>query len=213
MTDVFGTDPTDRQPTEDAQVSSEESQAPQSLNEEGLGQVDQAPAGEEGEVTGSAPLQETAAAGDDQSDRVTELENTVAERTQDLQRLQAEYVNYKRRVDRDRNLARQAGIESVVADLLPVLDSIDLARQHKDNSQGFELVADSLTKVAQKHGLSSFGAVGDAFDPVMHDALMQAPMADGQPVTETTVSQVIQTGYKLGDRVLRPARVGVANPE
>lgn len=203
MTDVFGADPTDRKPTEDAQVSSEESQAPQSLNEEG----------EAGEVTGSAPPQDTAEAEDDQSDRVTELENTVAERTQDLQRLQAEYVNYKRRVDRDRNLARQAGIESVVADLLPVLDSIDLARQHKDNSQGFELVADSLAKVAQKHGLSSFGAVGDAFDPVMHDALMQAPMADGQVVTETTVSQVLQTGYKLGDRVLRPARVGVANPD
>lgn len=144
-------------------------------------------------------------------DREAELEQLVSERTADLQRLQAEYVNYKRRVDRDRALAKQSGAESVVSDLLPVLDSIDLARQHDDMTQGFEMVADVLGKLANKHGLVSFGAVGDAFDPTLHEALMQVPL-EGQEVTETTVSQVMQIGYKLGDRVLRPARVAVANP-
>lgn len=144
-------------------------------------------------------------------DREAELEQLVNERTADLQRLQAEYMNYKRRVDRDRALAKQSGAESVVSDLLPVLDSIDLARQHDDMTQGFEMVADALGKLANKHGLVSFGAVGDAFDPTLHEALMQVPL-EGQEVTETTVSQVMQIGYKLGDRVLRPARVAVANP-
>jgi molecular chaperone GrpE len=96
----------------------------------------------------------------------------VAERTADLQRLQAEYVNYKKRVDRDRDLARQAGIEAVVNDLLPVLDSIDAAKQHDELAGGFKLVADELEKVAAKYGLTAFGEVGDAFDPHLHDALM-----------------------------------------
>ena len=135
----------------------------------------------------------------------------AAERTADLQRLQAEYVNYKRRVDRDRSLSRRAGIEAVVADLMPVLDSISLAREHDDLSGGFKMVADELEKVAAKHGLTSFGVVGDVFDPNRHDALMEIPM-DGD-VEVTTISQVMQQGYVLGERVIRPARVGVANPK
>lgn len=136
----------------------------------------------------------------------------AAERTADLQRLQAEYVNYKRRVDRDRLLARQAGIESIVADLMPVLDSIALAREHDDLGGGFKMVADELEKVATKHGLAAFGKVGDVFDPNRHDALMEVPLEDTD-VTVTTISQVMQQGYALGDRVIRPARVGVANPK
>lgn len=164
------------------------------------------------QADGAAATEEAATeATQAEPDREAELEQLVSERTADLQRLQAEYVNYKRRVDRDRALAKQAGAESVVSDLLPVLDSIDLARQHDDMTQGFEMVADALGKLANKHGLVSFGAVGDAFDPTLHEALMQVPL-EGQEVTETTVSQVMQIGYKLGDRVLRPARVAVANP-
>ncbi len=134
----------------------------------------------------------------------------AAERTGDLQRLQAEYVNYKRRVDRDRLLARQSGVEAVAGDLMPVLDSIALAREHDDLSGGFKLVAEELEKVAAKHGLTTFGAVGDVFDPNRHDALMEVPME--AEVTVTTVSQVMQQGYALRDRIIRPARVGVANP-
>lgn len=141
--------------------------------------------------------------------REQELEQLVSERTADLQRLQAEYVNYKKRVDRDRAHARQAGVESVVSELLPVLDSIEMARQHDDLAGGFKMVADELEKVAGKHGLSSFGQIGDPFDPQHHEALMQVPM-DGVEVT--TVSQVMQRGYTLHGRVIRPARVAVAEP-
>ena len=134
----------------------------------------------------------------------------ATERTGDLQRLQAEYVNYKRRVDRDRLLSRQSGIEAVVSDLLPVLDSISLAREHDDLSGGFKMVAEELEKVAAKHGLTAFGSVGDVFDPNQHDALMEIPM--DEEVSVTTISQVMQQGYALRDRIIRPARVGVANP-
>ena len=144
--------------------------------------------------------------------RISELEGKLAERTTDLQRLGAEYVNYKKRVDRDRLQARQSGVEIVVNDLLPVLDSIDLARQHDDITQGFQMVADELTRITTKHGLVSFGQVGEPFDPNFHEALMHAPLDDGTEVAVTTVSQVIQTGYRLHDRIVRPARVAVADP-
>ena len=119
-------------------------------------------------------------------------------------------MNYKKRVDRDRDLARQAGVERVLTDFLPVLDSIALAKQHDDVAGGFKLVADELEKVTTRHGLVAFGEVGDAFDPVRHDALMAVPM--DEPVEVVTVSQVMQQGYELGGRVIRPARVAVANP-
>ncbi|WP_130864687.1 nucleotide exchange factor GrpE [Acidipropionibacterium timonense] len=142
--------------------------------------------------------------------RESELEAMLAERTEDLQRLQAEYVNYKRRVDRDRALSRQGGVEKVVSDLMPVLDSIAMARQHGELEGGFKLVADELEKVASAHGLRSFGQIGEEFDPRLHEALMQLPLAGA---TVTSVSQVMQPGYMIGDRVLRPARVAVSDPD
>ena len=142
--------------------------------------------------------------------KIGELEELAAERTVDLQRLQAEYVNYKKRVDRDRALSRLSGIESVVLDLLPVLDSIEAAREHDELTGGFKLVADELERLTAKYGLSAYGEVGESFDPNVHEALMQVPM-DGVDVT--TVSAVMQKGVRLNDRVLRPARVGVAEPE
>jgi len=134
----------------------------------------------------------------------------LAERTLDLQRLQAEYANYKKRVDRDRDQARQRGIEAVVVDLLPVLDGIDAAEAHGELTGGAKMLADELAKVAAKYGLVAYGAEGDAFDPHVHEALMhlQKPGYDVM-----SVAQVFQRGYKLGDRVVRPARVGVADPE
>jgi molecular chaperone GrpE len=134
----------------------------------------------------------------------------VAERTADLQRLQAEYVNYKRRVDRDRSRMREMGVEAVTLDLLPVLDSIEAAREHDELSGGFKLVADELGKISAKYGLVFYGEIGDVFDPNIHEALLQMPHPE--PVEEPTVAAVMQKGVKLGDRVIRPARVGVANP-
>ncbi|MBK8458872.1 MAG: nucleotide exchange factor GrpE [Micropruina sp.] len=142
--------------------------------------------------------------------KISELEELASERTADLQRLQAEYVNYKRRVDRDRTLARQGGIEAVVLDLLPVLDSVEGAREHNELTGGFRLVADELEKITAKYGLETYGEVGDPFDPQIHEALMQVPMPG---VEVATCSAIMQKGVKLNDRVLRPARVGVADPE
>lgn len=152
------------------------------------------------------PATEAAPAAEDAVD----YEQLYNERTEDLQRVTAEYVNYKRRVDRDRGVAKQQGIEKVVNDLLPVLDAIALAKQHDDLAEGSKMIVDELEKVTSKHGLVQFGAVGEAFDPVKHEALMQMPL--DEPVEVATVSQVIQPGYELGGRVIRPARVAVANP-
>ena len=148
----------------------------------------------------------TAEAGSDSLD-AAEL---LAERTLDLQRLQAEYANYKKRVDRDRDQARLRGIEAVVIDLLPVLDGIEAAETHGDLTGGTKMLADELAKVAAKYGLVGFGAEGEPFDPHVHEALMHL-RKPGYDVT--SVAAVFQRGYRLGDRLIRPARVGVADPE
>ena len=140
-----------------------------------------------------------------------ELRALVEERTHDLQRLHAEYSNYKKRVDRDRLLARAGGVEAVVLDLLPVLDSVESAREHSELVGGFKLVADELEKITAKYGLEAYGEVGDPFDPQIHDALLQLPM-EGE-FEGPTVSAVMQRGVKLNGRVIRPARVGVDDPE
>lgn len=145
-----------------------------------------------------------------QSAEIEKLKAEVADRTADLQRVQAEYVNYKRRVDRDRDLARASGIEAVLRDLLSVLDSIKAARDHGELTGGFKGVADEIEKLAARYGLEAFGEPGDPFDPRIHEALMHAH-AEG--ITGPTAVTILQLGYKLKDRVIRPARVAVAEPE
>jgi len=140
---------------------------------------------------------------------VTEAKAALAERTGDLQRLQAEYVNYTRRVDRDRDVTRKAGIESVLKDILPVLDDLRSAREHEELSGGFKAVADEIERVAGKYGLEAFGQQGDPFDPHIHEALLHAH-AEG--IDGPTCVEILQPGYKIGDRILRPARVAVAEP-
>ncbi|MGI5951320.1 MAG: nucleotide exchange factor GrpE [Brooklawnia sp.] len=142
--------------------------------------------------------------------QIVEMEQLVAERTEDLQRVQAEYVNYKKRVDRDRARARQSGIEAVLNDLMPVFDSILAAESHDDLTGGFKLTADELVKVTRSYGFESFGAPGDEFDPHLHEALMQMPDPD---VETMAIKEVMQVGYRINDYVLRPARVIVAVPE
>lgn len=132
------------------------------------------------------------------------------ERLGDLQRLQAEYVNYRKRVERDRDVARDQGVYSVLESLLPVLDDIELARQHGDLVEGpFASIADKLEQNLGRSGLVRFGAVGDEFDPMIHEALLHN---ESDEVTTTSVTQVLQPGYRAGERVLRPARVGVTSP-
>jgi molecular chaperone GrpE len=138
----------------------------------------------------------------------------AADLTRDLQRLQAEYVNYKKRVDRDRQMHRDLAVGSVIESLLPVLDDIHLARQHGDLEGGpFAAIADKLDGTLTKIGVERYGQPGDPFDPNIHEALMhiEAELAEG---TEgTTVVQVLQPGYRLGQRIIRVARVAVADPQ
>jgi molecular chaperone GrpE len=141
---------------------------------------------------------------------VTELQDKLAERTSDLQRLQAEYVNYKRRVDRDRDLARKVTIEGVLKDFLSVLDDVRSAREHDELSGGFKAVAEEIERVTSKYGLETFGQAGDPFNPHIHEALLHAH-AEG--IDGPTCVEILQPGYRIGDRILRPARVAVAEPD
>jgi len=136
-------------------------------------------------------------------------EAQLAERTADLQRLQAEYANYRKRVDRDRAAVREQAVVGTLTGLLPVLDAIDKAREHGELSGGFEKVADSLQSALSKLGLVTYGEKGDPFDPNIHEALTGFPSPD---VTEDTCFEILFPGYKVGDRILRPAKVAVAKP-
>ncbi|HEY0166365.1 MAG TPA: nucleotide exchange factor GrpE [Jatrophihabitans sp.] len=163
---------------------------------------------------GEAAAAETGSAGDPaaaQSPDPHEL--LAAERLADLQRLQAEYANYRKRVDRDRAVSRELAVASVIESLLPVLDDIHLARQHGDLEAGpLASIAEKLETTLAKYGVERFGEPGAAFDPAVHDALMhvEEELAEGTEVT--TVVGVLQPGYRIGDRVVRPARVSVADP-
>ncbi len=133
----------------------------------------------------------------------------LAERTADLQRVHAEYANYRKRVERDRLAVREQALANVLSSLLPVLDDIGRAREHGDLNGAFKSVGESLETMAAKLGLESFGEPGEPFDPLVHEALMHSYSPD---VTEPTAVQILQPGYKVGERIIRPARVAVAEP-
>jgi molecular chaperone GrpE len=134
----------------------------------------------------------------------------VAERTADLQRVSAEYANYRRRVDRDREAVAVSARVQVVSELLTVLDDLDRAALHGDLTGPFKAVADKLVAVVQKQGLEAFGAEGDLFDPAVHEAV-QHEASDAAGPTVTVVSTVMRRGYRVADRVLRPAMVAVTD--
>jgi len=146
------------------------------------------------EVVEAAPGQET---------------DPVAALTADLQRLQAEYANYRKRVERDRSVAHDIAIGSVLTELLATLDDIDRASQHGELTGGFKAVADQLASLTNRFGLEKYGTDGEAFDPQIHEALMHDTSAD---VAVPTASKILQPGYKYKERILRPARVSVTDP-
>ncbi|MFG3338623.1 nucleotide exchange factor GrpE [Glycomyces sp. NPDC048151] len=153
-----------------------------------------------------------AAASDDgqaADDAVAVLQSTVEERTRDLQRITAEFQNYRKRVERDKARSGELATAAVLQSLLPVLDDMDRARDHGDLNGPFGSVAEQLVNALAKHGLESFGTKGDAFDPQVHEAVahMQMPGVDGP-----TCIDVMRSGYRLGDKLLRPALVAVAEP-
>ena len=138
-----------------------------------------------------------------------ELAAQVAERTADLQRITAEYANYRRRVDRDREAVLVTARMQFVGDLLTVLDDLDRAEAHGDLTGPFGSVAEQLLAAVGKFGLTAFGVKGDPFDPNRHEAVAHLPSDE---VTEETCVDVMRRGYMLGDRLLRPAMVAVAAP-
>ncbi|WP_433465892.1 nucleotide exchange factor GrpE [Spirillospora sp. CA-128828] len=169
---------------------------------------------ETGEVRAQAasPAPETTANGGATvtDEETSSLKTQLTERLADLQRLKAEYDNYRKRVERDRVAVREQALGQVLSELLPVLDDIGRARDHDELTGGFKSVAESLEAVTGKLGLERFGEKGEPFDPVVHEALMHSLSAD---VTETSVIDVLQPGYRIGERILRPARVAVADPD
>lgn len=139
-----------------------------------------------------------------------ELAAQLEERTADLQRVSAEYANYRRRVDRDREAVLVTARTQFVGDLLTVLDDLDRAEQHGDLTGPFKAVADKLSAVVQKLGLESFGLEGEPFEPSVHEAVQHDPSPVPGP-SVTVVSSVLRRGYRIADRVLRPAMVMVAD--
>jgi molecular chaperone GrpE len=138
---------------------------------------------------------------------VTAVEAKVAELTADLQRLHAEYANYRKRVERDREVMQAAAVGAAITELLPVLDDIERAREHGELEGAFRTVGETLESTLAKLGLERFGAAGEEFDPLVHEALTSE---ENDAVSEPTVVTVYQPGYRFADRVLRPARVAVA---
>ena len=142
----------------------------------------------------------------------TEVSTKSAEEvlTEDLQRLQADYSNYRKRVDRDRAVAYELAVASVLNELLPIIDDLDRARTHGELEGGFKSVADQIENAVTKIGLVKFGEAGTPFDPQIHEALMHLTSSE---VSEVTATEILQKGYKYKERVLRPARVTVTDPE
>ena len=139
-----------------------------------------------------------------------ESKDPVAALTEDLQRLQADFANYRKRVERDRTLAAEVAISSVLLEFLAVLDDLDRAETHNELSGGFKAVADQIISTTSKLGLEKFGEAPSLFDPNIHDALMHET---SEEVKETTVTKILQPGYRFKERVLRPARVVVTDPQ
>jgi molecular chaperone GrpE len=169
----------------------------------------------EPQTAASSSEEPAAPAGDASADaglvaQLDQVRTALGERTADLQRLQAEYQNYRRRVERDRIAVKEIAIANLLTELLPVLDDIGRAREHGELVGGFKSVAESLETVAAKMGLQQFGKEGEPFDPTIHEALMHSYAPD---VTETTCVAILQPGYRIGERTIRPARVAVAEPQ
>lgn len=146
----------------------------------------------------------------EQVDEVAAVKAELAERTEDLKRLQAEFLNYKRRVERDRELVKENATFAALTPIIEVLDTIDRAREVGHLDDGLRAVADQLEQVVNRQGLVKFAEPGDAFDPTLHDALSH--MGEDPEVEVTTVKVVAKAGYRLGERVVRAAQVLVVDP-
>jgi molecular chaperone GrpE len=147
---------------------------------------------------------------DEVLNEATVVVDEVETLTADLQRVQAEYANYRKRVDRDRASTTELAFAAVLMELLPVLDDLDRAGEHGELTGGFKAVADRINAIVEKLGVTKFSEAPVAFNPEIHEALMHETSKD---VTQPTAIKILQPGYKFKERVIRPARVAVADPE
>ncbi|WP_372735792.1 nucleotide exchange factor GrpE [Nocardioides sp.] len=193
------------QPTPSAGESAGESAGSDLRSQAGAEPTSEALEGELGEDLDRAAGDVARAAGD-----VAKAKDDVATLTNDLQRVQAEFLNYKRRVDRDRELIRENATYAALAPITEVLDTIDRAREHGPLEGGFLAVADQLERVVAGLGLTKFGAVGDPFNPALHEALSH--IGEDPEVEVTTCKVIAKAGYRIGDRVVRAAQVLVVDP-
>lgn len=145
-----------------------------------------------------------------EASEVLKAKAEAAEHLDALQRERASFTNYRNRALRDQEAARNRGVQDVLAALLPVLDDVERAKQHGELSGAMAAIAEKLDQSLQKFGVERFGKVGEEFDPTVHEALMHSTDADA---TAATVNLVVEPGYKIGDKVVRAARVGVVGPE
>ena len=195
---------------QDGEEAAEASAAPPAEAEASPAEAGAEPAADAGAAGGDEEHEDEDAEGRPVYTELATLKADLGELTAHLQRVTAEYANYRKRVDRDRTLAGEQAIGTVLAQLLPVLDDLDRARDHGDLVGPFGSVAEQLTTALTKFGLTAFGSPGDPFDPTMHEAVSHTSSPE---VTETTCVEVHRRGYLLGDRLLRPALVAVADPE
>ena len=158
----------------------------------------------------AASEKELSDAVDEALNEATVVVYEVATLTSDLQRLQAEYANYRKRVDRDRVSTTEFAFASVLLEFLPILDDLDRAAEHGELTGGFKAVADRINATVEKLGLTKFAQAPVTFNPEIHEALMHETSKD---VTEPTATKILQPGYKFKERVIRPARVAVTDPE
>ena len=161
-------------------------------------------------ASGAAPTGAAPVAADPKAGPSEATADKVAELTADLQRVQADYANYRKRALRDQEAIAERAKAAVVSQLLGVLDDLDRARSHGDLESGpLKLVADKLLSALTGLGLAAFGAEGDDFDPVLHEAVQHE--GDGSEGSKPVIGNVMRHGYKLGDQVLRHALVGVVD--
>ncbi len=158
----------------------------------------------------AASEKELSDAVDEVLNEATAVVDEVATLTADLQRLQAEYANYRKRVDRDRQLTSELAFAAVLSELLPVLDDLERAGEHGELTGGFKAVADRINSIVEKLGLTKFSDAPVAFNPEIHEALTHETSTE---VTQPTATKILQPGYKFKDRVIRAARVAVTEPE
>ncbi|GGT53454.1 nucleotide exchange factor GrpE [Streptomyces purpureus] len=192
--------------TEETPGFEEKPDVPSGATPDDAAEAAESPSTEEGPAAPAGDASQTAGL----TAQLDQARSALAERTGDLQRLQAEYQNYRRRVERDRVTVKEIAVAGLLTELLPVLDDIGRAREHGELVGGFKSVAESLETVAAKMGLQQFGKEGEPFDPTIHEALMHSYAPD---VTETTCVAILQPGYRIGERTIRPARVAVAEPQ